>query len=218
MLSPTYELDILNSGEFKYVIGIVEVGRGPWAGPLMIAAYVFSLHPEPVVMPGVRDSKKLTIKQRQHLAREINKDKSRIFKASVPAKYISEMGLAASVGYCLNILVKNFDLEQSYFLLDGALKIPDAKAKSEVIIKGDDSIYSIAMASIYAKVYRDSYMNKIANDYPNYGFASNVGYGTLQHRDALEKYGITTEHRTNFKPVARLINSINPYSNHQFAV
>lgn len=209
MLSPNFERSLFKLG-YKRVIGIDEVGRGCWAGPLVIAAAQLDLKhfDDSQHIDYVRDSKKLSRKRRQEIVALAGKTKIDVAYATASARLISEQGLKAGLMHAVTDLIRQMDIDdQTYLLLDGALKLPSQlDSESAEIVKGDDRVYSIALASIHAKETRDYYMRQLDPKYPEYGFARNVGYGTKEHREAIEAYGVTPEHRLSFKPLKKYAN------------
>jgi len=207
MLAPRFELE-LNSQDHKKIVGIDEVGRGSIAGPLLMAAVSinFSTH---IKISGVKDSKLLSRKKRElihsKLLVESFSNSLKITTAKRSAQFISKYGLAASLQSVFNELISHYDLAKTIFLLDAGIKVRNSKLIYQQFIHGDNKIYSIALAAIYAKVERDNYMRKLALTNPGYSFETNVGYGTKTHLKALKNQGITIYHRTCFKPVSVLL-------------
>ncbi len=192
----------------KYIIGIDEVGRGPIAGPLVVCACALQVGTEVLSLfpkGELRDSKKLSEKVRIGIV-----DKLQPFVESgqvifgigeVSAEEIDSKGLSHAIKEALASAVRkvhNKDVAQdSFIFLDGSLHVEDTY-QQETVIKGDEKIKEIALASIIAKVYRDTLMKKVGDAYPDYGFESHVGYGTKAHYEAIKKYGITPLHRKSF--------------------
>jgi ribonuclease HII len=187
---------------YDYVIGIDEVGRGSWAGPVVVGAYVFSKNSK--VIPQVNDSKKLTFKQRSKLYTKL---KSELYVITYSDVYeIDKYNILEATRLAINKAFHKLNLKKSVAFIDGYFKeVFDFECKT--IIKGDEKHYSIAAASIMAKVYRDNLMINLSKKYPNYSFETNVGYGTKKHRDALLKYGVTDIHRRSYKPIRQLLSS-----------
>ncbi len=192
----------------KYIIGIDEVGRGPIAGPLVVCACalvvgtdVLSLFPK----GQLRDSKKLSEKVRISIVEKLQpfvESTHIVFGiGEVSAEQIDERGLSNVIKNALAMSLQNVHAQQvpkdSFIYLDGSLHA-DVLYKQETIIKGDEKIQEIALASIIAKVYRDTLMKKVADVYPGYGFETHVGYGTKAHYEAIEKNGLTPLHRKSF--------------------
>ncbi len=192
----------------KKLLGIDEVGRGPWAGPLVVGACILR---EPI--EGLNDSKKLTAKRREKLAVEIHK-KAYCGLGWVSAAELDRLGLSAALRKACREAVKAVQAQKPEFneiIIDGTINFlsdtPLGKYVS-VLPKADALVPEVSAASIIAKVARDNYMAELAEKYPNYGFEKHVGYGTALHRAALEKYGPCEEHRHSFRPVAELAHNV----------
>lgn len=187
------------------VVGIDEVGRGPIAGPVTVAAFgIAKKHYVQVLekLSGITDSKKLTEKKRDHYAdiiRELKKDGLlSVAVASVSAQVIDREGIVAALRAALNrALTKTGDPDTTYVYLDGSLSAP-ALYNQETIIKGDSKNWLIGAASVIAKVTRDSQMKKYGIDFPEYAFENNKGYGTKAHYEAIKKHGMCHLHRTTW--------------------
>ena len=191
-----------------YTIGIDEVGRGPLAGPLVVCACAVKVGTEVLTLfpkGELRDSKKLSEKVRTAIAQSVERyvDAGDIVFGigEMSAEEIDSLGLSPAIREATaRALAKVHGqgvTKDSFIFLDGSLKA-DVVFSQETIIKGDEKIPEIALASVIAKVYRDTLMKKIADAYPEYGFASHVGYGTKAHYEAIEKYGLTPLHRRSF--------------------
>ncbi len=194
----------------RYVIGIDEVGRGPLAGPVTVCAVLMSQkeYNEGKFFKGIRDSKKLSEKKRL-LWRERASvwEKQGILRyalVSKTAQDIDERGIAVAIhealGDCLEQLVQMSGVAPARMsvYLDGSLRAPAHFKHQETIIKGDEKVPLISIASIIAKVDRDRYMEEMAAVHPGYGFKENKGYGTAAHRKALSEKGPTKLHRRSF--------------------
>lgn len=196
-------LEKLNS--YDLVVGIDEVGRGPIAGPVTVAAFgIAKKHYDKVVqkLSGITDSKKLTEKKRDHYADIIRELKQEslvsIAIASVSAQVIDRDGISAALRAALKrSLVKTGSPENTYVYLDGSLFAPDTY-NQETIIKGDSKNWLIGAASVIAKVTRDMQMKKKSLDFPEYSFENNKGYGTKAHYEAIKKHGMCHLHRTSW--------------------
>lgn len=188
----------------KYSIGIDEVGRGPIAGPVTVCAFTFYKKVSfQKTLPKLKDSKKLSPAQRELWFAQIKtwqKEGVADFKvSSVSAVVIDKIGIVPAIQKALNSSLRSLAPKaQSLVLLDGGLKAPFEYKKQKTIIKGDEKERVIALASIVAKVTRDRYMQKIAKKYPEYGFETNVGYGTKKHYDVIAIQGVTSLHRRSF--------------------
>lgn len=191
-----------------YTIGIDEVGRGPVAGPVVVCACAIKKGTEVLhLFPHgeLRDSKKLSEKMRLALIKQIQpliNDGTIIFGiGEVSAEKIDETGLSPAIKEALASALYKVHSQgvknDSFIFLDGSLHA-DKCYTQETVVKGDEKIKEIALASIIAKVYRDTLMKKIANAFPQYGFESHVGYGTQAHYEAIKAYGLTPLHRRSF--------------------
>lgn len=191
----------------KKLLGIDEVGRGPWAGPLVVGACVLR---EPI--DGLNDSKKLTAKRREKLAAEIH-EKAYCGLGWVSAAELDRLGLSVSLRKACREAVKAIQAQKPEFneiIIDGTINfLSDTPLGKYVAVlpKADALVPEVSAASIIAKVARDNYMIELAKKYPEYGFEKHVGYGTALHRTALEKYGPCEEHRKSFRPISELIGS-----------
>jgi len=171
------------------ICGIDEAGRGPIAGPLVMAGVILKEN-----INGLRDSKKLTEKKRELLFDEI-KQKSLFKIVEVDNKTIDEKGLSWSINYCLNEIVNS--LKADKYIFDGNSKF--GVEVLETMVKGDDKVTEISAASILAKVTRDRFMKSIASKYPNYSFAKHKGYITKQHISEIIEFGYSDIHRKSYK-------------------
>lgn len=187
---------------YSLLIGIDEAGRGPLAGPLVVAACFLR---QTDFQARVDDSKKLSPLQRQRAYDEII-DRSVHGVASVTAKQIDRMGLTrslvAAVDRAISVLLRRLDLsvgqkKKAYLLLDGSLR-STLPFEQEVITGGDGKSLSIAAASVLAKVRRDRMMEEYDRIYPEYGFARHKGYGTAQHLRKIREFGLSDIHRRTF--------------------
>jgi ribonuclease HII len=186
----------LRSQGYKSIAGIDEVGRGPLAGPVVAAAVIL---PEDFYLPGVDDSKKLNEQKREELFEKIQQEAEAIGIGVIEATEIDEINILEASKKAMLQAIVEIQSAPDYLLVD-AVRL-DTPYPSESLIKGDARSISIAAASIVAKVTRDRMMKKLDGVYPQYGFASNMGYGTAAHLDALKKYGATPIHRMSFAPV-----------------
>ena len=176
------------------VAGMDEVGRGPLAGPVVVACVV--MPPEPLI-PRVNDSKKLSAMRREQLDAQIREVAQDISIAWVWQDMIDEINILQATRRAFEEAFANLQLPVTDVLIDAlsGLKLP---AKQHILIRGDALSYSIAAASIVAKVARDCYMAEQDALYPQYGFAQNKGYGTAQHMRALREHGPCPLHRKSF--------------------
>lgn len=188
----TYEKMYLDRG-CKYICGVDEVGRGPLAGPVTVAAYVtdFSRLTE-----GVNDSKKLSEKKREKLFSELKDNAVCYNVVSLDNSVIDKINILNATKQAMKQAIEGLIVKPDVVLIDAVeLDIP---YRTHSIIRGDALSYSIAAASIVAKVTRDRFMTELDAVFPEYGFASNKGYGSKKHIEALLKYGPTPLHRKTF--------------------
>lgn len=194
-----YEQQLYAEG-YKYIVGIDEVGRGPLAGNVTVGAVI--LDPEKPIY-GLKDSKKLSSKQIEILANKIKQDALAYVIVSATPQTIDKLGIGNAIISCMRRAVRKLKPTPDYVLIDYQ-KINFRGIPSMAITKGDDNSNSIAAASIIAKHHRDQEMIKLGTKYPQYGFEKHVGYGTKQHRLAIEEYGpIIGVHRYSFKPIRK---------------
>lgn len=181
------------------ILGIDEVGRGPWAGPLVVGACV--LHSE---IEGLTDSKKLSAKRREEL-NELILAGADCGLGWVEAGELDEIGLVAALRKAVIAAVEQIKCSYSEIVIDGTVNFLAETGKGRfvsVLPKADLLIPAVSAASIIAKVARDKYMAEVvAQKYPGYGFERHVGYGTVAHRQAIARLGICPEHRISFRPV-----------------
>ncbi len=201
-ISLNREYFIYESGYF-FPVGIDEAGRGPLAGPVVVAA----VYSNGFYVDDVNDSKQLSKKQRENLFYKII-SKNYYSIATISSQEIDRVNIlnATKKGMleAFNTLyrqIKTVDIA----LIDGNQKVTGIPIKQETIVKGDSKSYSIAAASIIAKVYRDSIMEELDEIYPQYNFKNNQGYGTKEHIEAIKKYGVISEHRLTFKPISEIV-------------
>lgn len=185
----------LHKSGYKLIAGIDEVGRGSLAGPLMAAAVI--LPTEDIELPNLRDSKLTTLKQREKLFEIIDKEAVAWSVGIVNSKQIDQRGVTWAVKEAMRLAVDQLITQPEYLLVD-AMKL-DSPYPSEGIVKGDRDVRVIAAASIMAKISRDNFMKELHDQYPMYGFNTNVGYGTALHREMIQKHGPCPEHRRLFK-------------------
>lgn len=175
------------------IAGVDEVGRGPLAGPVVVASVIM---PIDELIIGVDDSKKLSEKKREKLYPLILEKAICYQIAVVDEKTIDSINILEATKKAMKEAITNMSVTPDVVLID-AVKL-DVPVRTVSIIKGDQRSYNISCASIIAKVYRDRMMNEYAKVYPEYGFERNKGYGTKEHIEAIEKYGATPIHRNTF--------------------
>ncbi len=187
-----YERDLLSQG-FRYIAGVDEVGRGPLAGDLVVSAAVMDLEN---IIDGVNDSKQLTEKKREALFPQILSRAISYNTVHISPRMIDAVNIYAATKLAMEQAIGELFVVPDFVLVD-AMKL-DLDIPSLSIIKGDATSYSIACASIIAKVTRDREMVALATKYPHFDFDKNKGYGTQAHIEALKLYGPTDIHRKTF--------------------
>ena len=175
--------------------GCDEAGRGCLAGPVFAAAVIL---PKNYKHPVLNDSKKLTAKQRFSLKDEIICSAIAWKVAFVDNNEIDEMNILRASIKAMHISIEGLEKVPQFLLIDGNRFFPYKDIKHETIIKGDGLYFSIAAASVLAKTFRDEFMERIHNEYPEYCWNKNKGYPTAFHRAAIMRYGITPYHRKSF--------------------
>lgn len=185
---------IYNTGA-KYICGIDEAGRGPFAGPVVVASVIL---PKDSMIEGVNDSKKVSEKNREKVYEEIIKEAISYSVGIVDETKIDEINILQATKMGLTNSVKGLKVKPDIILVDALTKIDTCGIPYKSIIKGDALSYSIAAASIIAKVTRDKIMIKYNEIYPEYDFAKNKGYGTASHIAAIKEYGLCPIHRRSF--------------------
>ena len=187
-----------------YVIGIDEAGRGPLAGPVAVAAVKIGRDFNKNFFRGVKDSKQTTEEERKFwfdLAKDAHKNGDLDFSVTLISHLVIDkygMTKAVALGIKRNLQKLSAPADKSHIFLDGLLKAPEEYVHQLTIIKGDEKVPIISLASILAKVTRDKHMLTFAKKYPQYGFERHKGYGTKEHREAIKKFGITPIHRVTF--------------------
>lgn len=183
-----------HAGGYHYICGIDEVGRGPFAGPVMAAAVIL---PEDARILHINDSKKLSEKRREELFDRIQEEALAIGIGKVPPSRIDEINILQATYEAMREAVHQLSIPPEMLLID-AVHIPELEIRQVSIIKGDAKCQSISAASIIAKVTRDRLMREYDQLFPEYHFASNKGYGTKEHIEALRQYGPSPIHRRSF--------------------
>ena len=195
------EIELMDKG-YSLIAGVDEVGRGPLAGPVVAAACIFD---RDVDIVGIDDSKKLSEKKREQLFDEI-KDKALAYGiGEASCEVIDEINILEATKLAVKRAIDEADkmleskgIDRIQIVIFDAIKINDLDKEQMSVIKGDQTYFSIAAASILAKVTRDNLMKEYDKAYPEYGFASNKGYGTKAHYEGIKKAGITEIHRKSF--------------------
>ena len=186
--------------KFKIIAGVDEVGRGCLAGPVVSAAVILKKN---VQIKNLKDSKKLTFEQRVEVSKNI-KENSFFSVGMASVKEIEKLNILQASLLSMKRAILSLSKKPDLLLVDGIFA-PHVSIKCKTIIKGDEKIKCISAASILAKVYRDKIMIKMSKKYKNYSWNKNFGYGTKQHILGLKKYGLTTMHRKNFKPIHKML-------------
>ena len=187
--SPRFELiSALTKLGYQKIVGIDEVGRGALAGPLVVAAVDL-----PIKIPGITDSKLLSISARENLAQQIHQLARQICFGQASVEEIDMLGLTKATGLAYSRALESI---QADLILTDFVRLPGRKFISQP--QGDRYFYPTAAASVVAKVYRDQLMRQQHQNYPHYGWLTNVGYGTPFHRQAIRQYHLTPLHRKSF--------------------
>ena len=181
--------------------GVDEAGRGPLAGPVFAAAVILDSAKD---IQGLDDSKKISEKKRELLAKEIQETAVSWCIASSTSREIDEINILKASLLAMRRAIEGMKVTPDIALVDGQYA-PETKCKVQTIVKGDQLKKNIMAASILAKVGRDNYMKEVHTRYPEYGFNKHKGYPTKMHLEALKLYGASDEHRVSFKPV-KMIN------------
>lgn len=193
-----YEEQLEDLG-IKYIAGVDEVGRGPLAGPVVVAAVILPLN---LRIKGINDSKKLSLKKRNELYKIILNEALAVNVSFIDERVIDEINIYEATKKGMLEAISGLKIKPEHVLID-AMPLRELAIAHTSIIHGDALSASIGAASIIAKVTRDEYMNKMDIKYPNYGFKHHKGYCTKEHLEALEKYGPCEIHRKSFAPVKK---------------
>jgi ribonuclease HII len=181
----------------RFLAGVDEAGRGPLAGPVVAAAVIL---PEGVAIEGVDDSKRLSPTVREELAAEICGRALCFGIGAASSREIDRLNILRATHLAMQRAVRRLRIRPEHLLVDG-LPVPALGEAHTAVVEGDRRVHSIACASILAKVTRDRLMRRLAERYPGYGWEQNAGYGTAEHRAAIERLGLTPHHRRSFAPV-----------------
>ena len=179
----------------KYIAGIDEAGRGPLAGPVVVACVIM---PEDSMIEGVNDSKKISEKKREKLYDLLLEEAVSYGIGIVNQEEIDEINILRATKKALTMALTQMEIKPNVILVDALTGIDTLGIPYKSIIKGDANSYSIAAASIIAKVTRDRIMREWDKVYPEYGFAGHKGYGTAKHIEAIKQYGLCPLHRRSF--------------------
>lgn len=189
----SYENNIKQKG-FSLVCGVDEAGRGPLAGPVYAAACVL---PDGLIIEGLNDSKKISEKKRETLYDIIIENAVDYCVATASVEEIEEYNILNATYLAMTRAVEGLK-KVDFCLIDGNRIPPELNGMSEAIVKGDSKSFSIAAASILAKVSRDRYLLELDKEYPMYNFKKHKGYGTKEHMDLIRQYGACPMHRKSF--------------------
>ena len=197
----------------KLIAGVDEAGRGPLAGPVVAAAVILprdhdGLFEKDGTLHGLNDSKQLTEKQREKffsaLALILAENPSLSIGVGIaPVELIDEINILRATHWAMRQALAQLPQRPDHILVDGRA-VPDLPAPHTAIVGGDGKSYSIAAASVIAKVTRDRLMCELHEKFPQYNFAAHKGYGTAEHLAALEKFGPCPHHRKSFEPIRQL--------------
>ncbi len=180
---------------FKNICGIDEAGRGPLAGPVVVAGVIM---PQNSMIEGVNDSKKVSEKKRELLYDKILQEAISYSVAIIGQDIIDDINILNATKQGVTSVVKGLDVRPDLIIIDALEHVDTNGVPYEAIVKGDAKCYSIAAASIVAKVTRDRIMREWDDVYPEYGFAQHKGYGTAKHISAIKEYGLCPIHRRSF--------------------
>lgn len=184
------------------LLGIDEVGRGSWAGPLVVGAVVLG----GAKIKGLTDSKLLLKKDRERLDKEIRASALAVGLGWVPAEEIDRNGLSWALKTAVKQAVNEIKVPYDEIIIDGNVNFLQGTNKSKMVTtikKADLLVPCVSAASVVAKVARDNYMARQSKDFPNHGFKRNVGYGTQKHQEAIKKHGVTPLHRLSYWPLRK---------------
>jgi ribonuclease HII len=184
----------------KLIVGIDEVGRGCWAGPLVAGAVILQ---KPI--EGLADSKTIQAPNRKKLALLIREQALACRTGWVSPQEVDALGLTAATTLAINRAIQGIKI-YDHIVIDGSLNFLKNNSKVLTLVKADALVPAVSAASILAKVARDEFMAEQHIVYPKYGFDRHVGYGTSVHKQAIIEHGITPLHRKSFKPIQKVLN------------
>lgn len=182
------------------VAGVDEVGRGALFGPVVAAAVILPEASEALIDAGVTDSKQLSHEQRVSLATEIYRTAIDCQIGLASASEIDRLNILQASLLAMKRAILKLKVQPELCLIDGNQKIPQLSIAQQTVVQGDQKVLAIAAASIIAKVWRDALITRLSLQYNQYQLASNKGYGTAKHRQALQQYGASPLHRLSFSP------------------
>lgn len=199
---PDFSLETAAGG---VVAGIDEAGRGPWAGPVVAAAVILNAGSMPSDLHRrIDDSKKMSAARRSELFEQLL-ECAVVGVGRAEVQEIDTINILAATHLAMARAVEALAVAPVVALVDGN-RAPKLPCRVQCVVGGDGLSLSIAAASIVAKVTRDRIMAKLAETFPGYGWERNAGYGTAEHRSALERLGVTPHHRRSFRPIAHMLS------------
>ena len=202
--SPTNQIENkLRQQGYQHIAGLDEAGCGCWAGPLVCGMAIL---PPNFTHPDIKDSKLLTSQKREKLYAIIQKEALAWSVGQASPQEIDALGLTKAKYEASQRALANLSPKPDYLLCDGNIETGD-KIPAASYPKGDQNIFTIACASIIAKVTRDRLITELSQQYPEYNFAQHKGYGTKEHQTALQKHGVCKIHRLSYKPVAAVMKN-----------
>lgn len=181
-------------------VGIDEVGRGCWAGPVVAGAVILK---KPI--EGLKDSKLLSKTQREKLAQQIKSEALVIGLGWVEPAIIDKVGIGRAVQLAMERALAEISIDYDEIIIDGNINYMRYNGKAKALIKADNLVPAVSAASIVAKVARDQYMAELGAQYRVYEFAKHVGYGTALHLEMLQLHGVSDMHRKSYKPIQTLL-------------
>lgn len=185
------------------IVGVDEVGRGCWAGPVVAGAVLLGKR-----ISGLKDSKKLSKSQREKLDAEIRVSAIAFGIGWVPASEVDALGLTEAVRAAMERALAQIVVDYDELIIDGNYNYFPKHPHSRALVAADNIIPAVSAASIIAKVARDRYMATMAATFPGYAFERHVGYGTAAHRSAINRLGLCELHRRSFKPIQAFMTSV----------
>ncbi|MDI6693571.1 MAG: ribonuclease HII [Anaerolineales bacterium] len=193
----SFEAELWERG-IQWVAGVDEAGRGALAGPVAAAAVILPPHQEiQAELSGVRDSKQMTAKEREHWAECVRRAAITHAVGFASHQEIDTLGIVPATRLAVHRALEALTVRPEHLLVD-FLRLPEEAIPQSAIIKGDARCLSVAAASLLAKTARDAVMRQLDGDYPGYRFAAHKGYGTQEHRHAIERFGACPIHRRSF--------------------
>jgi len=189
------QTQLLSKFSVSRIVGIDEVGRGAWSGPVVVGGYIWEI--DDVLINGVRDSKLIKLPERERIAAQLDPNKLIIKQSS--AENIDNLGITKVIRSLVLEIIEQYQDEKTLFIVDGQFKdLPTHKVLQA--FKADNTYYAVAAAAIGAKVFRDNLMLEASKTYPGFAWESNRGYGTVLHTAGIKKLGTNVLHRKTFVP------------------